>query len=243
VLHTAYLTWMHNAGVVLNHKNLQKLEGLDLNDDHWAVIAFLRSHYLWNGDQLNDAQISEALNQYFLSWVVKNTWTSYSMEKQSLRGSVWQISIPPKPCRFNLLNTEITGPPIKLTKDNLMSQTKNNALFTSGSSYESIDRRLTELNNQHWNREKSEKLANKEGLTLNNEHWNVIQYLRSYYLEFGLPRFARTTARSLNQQFAEQGGSKYLRRLFNEGPVSQGSRLANLIIPDNAFDASFGTNY
>ncbi len=124
-----------------------------------------------------------------------------------------------------------------------MSKTINNALFTSGSSDESISLRLTELNDQHWSRSKSTKLATKEGLTINNGHWDVIQYLRSYYLEFGLPRFARTTARSLNQQFAIQGGSKYLRSLFNEGPVSQGSRLANLPIPDNAYDSSYGTNY
>jgi sulfur relay (sulfurtransferase) DsrC/TusE family protein len=45
---------------------LAKLEGLDLNDDHWAVISFLRSHYLWNGEKLNESQISGALNQYFL---------------------------------------------------------------------------------------------------------------------------------------------------------------------------------
>ena len=124
-----------------------------------------------------------------------------------------------------------------------MSQTVNNALFTSGFSNECISLRLTELNNQQWSRNKSTKLAKKEGVILNNGHWDVIQYLRSYYLEYGLPRLARTTARSLNQQFAEQGGSKYLRGLFNAGPVSQGSRLANLTVPDNAFDASFGTHY
>ena len=32
-------------------QELAKLEGIDLNDDHWAVISFLRSHYLWNGEQ------------------------------------------------------------------------------------------------------------------------------------------------------------------------------------------------
>jgi sulfur relay (sulfurtransferase) DsrC/TusE family protein len=46
-------------------QELAKLEGLELEDDHWAVISFLRSHYLWNGDQLNDAQISDALNLRF----------------------------------------------------------------------------------------------------------------------------------------------------------------------------------
>ncbi|MEJ2214436.1 MAG: TusE/DsrC/DsvC family sulfur relay protein [Gammaproteobacteria bacterium] len=47
-------------------QELAKLEGIDLNDDHWAVISFLRSHYLWNGEQLNEFQMLEALNQHFL---------------------------------------------------------------------------------------------------------------------------------------------------------------------------------
>ena len=46
-------------------QELAKLEGLVLSDGHWAVISFLRSHYLWNGDQFNEAQISEALIQHF----------------------------------------------------------------------------------------------------------------------------------------------------------------------------------
>jgi tRNA 2-thiouridine synthesizing protein E len=71
----------------------------------------------------------------------------------------------------------------------------------------------------------------------------VISYLREQYLEHGLPRFARTTARALNKQFAAQGGNKYLYNLFPGGPVTQGSRLANLRIPANATDISFGTSY
>ena len=47
-------------------QKLAKIEGLDLNDEHWAVISFLRSHYLWNGDQLNESQLMEALNQHFM---------------------------------------------------------------------------------------------------------------------------------------------------------------------------------
>ena len=62
--------------------------------------------------------------------------------------------------------------------------------------------RRAELNAQDWNRDKSADLAQNEGISLNDEHWAVIVYLRNYYLEHGLPRFARTTARALNQQFA-----------------------------------------
>lgn len=103
--------------------------------------------------------------------------------------------------------------------------------------------RLTELNEQHWGRNKSKDLAKSEGISLNDEYWAVILYLRNYYLEHGLPRLARTTASALSQQFTLQGGNKYLRRLFAGGPVTQGSRLANLRTPANATDTSFGASY
>lgn len=109
------------------------------------------------------------------------------------------------------------------------------------SQYASV--RQTELSDQGWNRELSANLATNEGLELTDQHWHVISYLREQYLKHGLPRFARTTARALNKQFAVQGGNKYLRNLFPGGPVTQGSRLANLRTPANATDISFGTSY
>jgi tRNA 2-thiouridine synthesizing protein E len=123
-----------------------------------------------------------------------------------------------------------------------MTQFTINALDSKMfSQYTSI--RLAELNNQHWNRNKSTELAKNEGISLNDEHWAVIVCLRNYHLEHGLPRFARTTARALNRQFAAQGGNKYLFGLFAGGPVTRGSRLAKLRTPANATDVSFGTSY
>ena len=103
--------------------------------------------------------------------------------------------------------------------------------------------RLAELIDQNWSRKKSTQLAMREGISLTDQHWHVIHYLRKLYLNHGLPRFARTTARSLNRQIAAQGGNKYLYSLFAGGPVTQGSRLANLRTPANATDVSFGTSY
>lgn len=103
--------------------------------------------------------------------------------------------------------------------------------------------RLAELIDQGWNRSRSADLANSEGIFLTDQHWAVLKYLRRFYLEHGLPRCARTTARALNRQFAAQGGSRYLYRLFTGGPVTQGSRIANLRAPANATDISFGTSY
>jgi len=103
--------------------------------------------------------------------------------------------------------------------------------------------RLAELIDQGWNRKRSAGLASSEGIHLTDQHWDVIVYLRKQYLEHGLPRFARTTARALNRKFANQGGSKYLYRLFAGGPVTQGSRIANLRAPASTTDISFGTSY
>lgn len=103
--------------------------------------------------------------------------------------------------------------------------------------------RLTELANQNWGRSKSLALATGEGIDFNNKHWEVIVFLRKYYLEHGLPITARTTARALNKNFSGQGGTKYLNRLFSGGPVTQGSRLANLRTPAFATDPSHGSRY
>ncbi|MDH3561232.1 MAG: TusE/DsrC/DsvC family sulfur relay protein [Gammaproteobacteria bacterium] len=123
-----------------------------------------------------------------------------------------------------------------------MTQFTQNAQDTETSSqYAGI--RLAELIDQNWSRNKSIDLANNEGISLTDAHWDVIVYLRKQYLNYGLPRFARTTARALNRQFTAQGGSKYLYSLFGGGPVTQGSRLASLRTPANATDVSFGTSY
>lgn len=103
--------------------------------------------------------------------------------------------------------------------------------------------RHTELAEQAWSREKSTALAANEGIALNDDHWNVIMYLRKQYLEQGSPRHARRLARDLARHFSADGGSRYLRQLFTGGPVTQGSRLANLRAPANATDLSFGTNF
>ncbi len=113
---------------------------------------------------------------------------------------------------------------------------------TETSGKEVGDRR-TELANQRWDRSKSLALAVSEDVDFNDEHWAVIIFLRKYYQEHGLPITARTTARALHKNFFGLGGNKYLHRLFSGGPVTQGSRLANLRTPAYATDLSFGTSY
>ena len=118
----------------------------------------------------------------------------------------------------------------------------HNAYKTEAASHY-FDIRRRELHDQFWNREKSQQLAESEGISLNSDHWDVIMYLRRHYLDEGLPRHARYLARDLRQQFQSRGGGKYLRQLFPGGPVTQGSRIANLPPPADACDTSYGCSY
>jgi tRNA 2-thiouridine synthesizing protein E len=106
-----------------------------------------------------------------------------------------------------------------------------------------IEDRLRELSGQRWNRGKSLVLAESEGIPLTDEHWAVIVFMRRHYLEHGLSINARTASEVLGRHFSAQGGSKYLHRLFGDGPVTQASRLANLPTPASAMDPSFGSSY
>lgn len=123
-----------------------------------------------------------------------------------------------------------------------MLQYPINALDAEASS-QHTNVRFTELDDQQWDRDKSNKLAYKEDISMTDAHWDVIVFLRRYYIETGLPRFARTTSRALNKQFLTLGGSKYLYSLFPGGPVTQGSRLANLRTPPLSTDLCFGSCY
>jgi len=124
----------------------------------------------------------------------------------------------------------------------MMVEIKHNAYVSESSSHLMHNRR-NELKKQYWTRAKSQSLADEEGLTLSDAHWSVLTFLRKDYLESGLPRHSRYLSKSLNRVFATQGGNKYLHKLFPNGPVSQGCRIANLPIPPDATDTSYGFCY
>jgi tRNA 2-thiouridine synthesizing protein E len=105
------------------------------------------------------------------------------------------------------------------------------------------DIRRAELKDQHWNRAKSQLIADNEDILLTDAHWAVLKYLRKNYLKAGLPRHARSLSESLDKGFSSEGGHKYLRNLFPGGAITQGSRFANLPTPADATDGSHGIYY
>ena len=123
-----------------------------------------------------------------------------------------------------------------------MKQYISNA-YSIESSDRALETRQVKLDNQEWSREKSQQRANSEGIYLSDEHWRVLIYLRQQYLNVGLPRHARYLAKSLICDFSAKGGNRYLRKLFPGGPITQGSRLANISVPPDAASTSHGSCY
>lgn len=92
-----------------------------------------------------------------------------------------------------------------------------------------------------WSRNIAQRQARKEGLgDLSAMQWCVIHSLRGLYRKHGRALSARQLIQTIEQDFTAEGGRRYLYRLFPQGPISQGSRLAGVPEPPYAGDPSFG---
>ena len=93
-----------------------------------------------------------------------------------------------------------------------------------------------------WSREIAKQQALTEGLgELSDTQWRLIYTLRGLYRKNGQATNARQILKSLEKDFAEEGGRRFLYQTFPRGPVSQGSRLAGVPAPPDASDRSFGS--
>lgn len=93
-----------------------------------------------------------------------------------------------------------------------------------------------------WSRHIAQDMARQEGLgDLSEKQWQMIYRLRGQYRRNGRAESARQLMRAIEPDFAEDGGSRYLYRLFPHGPIAQGSRLAGVPAPPYSDDPSFGS--
>ena len=76
------------------------------------------------------------------------------------------------------------------------------------------------------------QLAELNNISLSAEHWEIILFMRHYYLDFKhLPNarlFTKAVAKKLGD---EKGNSRYLHKLFPDGPLKFTCKLAGLPKP------------
>src|SRR3569833_2458705 len=82
-----------------------------------------------------------------------------------------------------------------------------------------------------WTEEQAIESARRDGLELTDDHLAIIRYLRDCYADHGGTINARMLVHSLEEEFAGQGGHKFLYKLFPLGPIAQTSHYAGLPMP------------
>lgn len=83
-----------------------------------------------------------------------------------------------------------------------------------------------------WSPELAEKIAEKEQILLTEAHWEIIWLVRDFYQEYKTSPAIRMLVKALAQKFGEEkGNSRYLQRLFPDGPAKQATKIAGLPKP------------
>jgi len=92
-----------------------------------------------------------------------------------------------------------------------------------------------------WDAEYAEQAAEREDMmALEEDHWEAIRVLQSCYAQEDKPR-TRLLHDALEARFGPKGGMRYLYKLYPDGPIAQGCRLAGLEAPAGSVDKSFGS--
>jgi tRNA 2-thiouridine synthesizing protein E len=83
-----------------------------------------------------------------------------------------------------------------------------------------------------WQPELGEHMANVDGFTLLPEHWEVINFVREFYLTYHTSPAIRALTKAMKVEFGEdKASSRYLFRLFPDGPAKQATKYAGLPKP------------
>lgn len=87
-------------------------------------------------------------------------------------------------------------------------------------------------NSTDWQEALAEVIARQEKIELTAAHWQVIHFVREFYLQFNTSPAIRLLVKAMGQKYGEdKGNSRYLYRLFPEGPAKQATKIAGLPKP------------
>lgn len=83
-----------------------------------------------------------------------------------------------------------------------------------------------------WTPEVAVTMAAADDCELTEGHWEVINFLRSYYQEYEIAPAVRILTKAIGKKLGrDKGNSRYLYRLYPNGPAKQACRYAGLPRP------------
>jgi len=88
------------------------------------------------------------------------------------------------------------------------------------------------LDHSQWNKALAEVMAVNDSFDLTEAHWEVIDFVRQFYLTYNTSPAIRALTKAMKAEFGEEkANSRYLYRLFPEGPAKQATKYAGLPKP------------
>lgn len=88
------------------------------------------------------------------------------------------------------------------------------------------------LDAKGWDVSLAAAIAELENITMSDEHWQVIYFVRDFYEQFNTSPAIRALVKAMQNKYgAEKINSRYLYRLFPDGPAKQATKIAGLPKP------------
>ena len=85
---------------------------------------------------------------------------------------------------------------------------------------------------RQWSDAVAVAMAAADGIVLDENHREVIHFLRAYYEQYSIAPAIRILTKAMARQMGrEKGNTRYLYRLFPDGPAKQACRYAGLPKP------------
>ncbi|UPW20292.1 TusE/DsrC/DsvC family sulfur relay protein [Agarivorans sp. TSD2052] len=83
-----------------------------------------------------------------------------------------------------------------------------------------------------WSEDLAAHIAQLENIDMTEAHWEVVRFVRNFYLEFNTSPAMRALVKAMANKFGpDKGNSRYLYKLFPEGPAKQATKVAGLPKP------------
>ena len=92
--------------------------------------------------------------------------------------------------------------------------------------------KVTYLDSTLWSDELAAEIAQLEKIIMTDEHWQVIYFVRDFYEQFNTSPAIRALVKAMQNKYGkEKISSRYLYRLFPDGPAKQATKIAGLPKP------------
>ncbi|TYK66849.1 TusE/DsrC/DsvC family sulfur relay protein [Colwellia echini] len=83
-----------------------------------------------------------------------------------------------------------------------------------------------------WEKELAVVMADNDDFELTDAHWEIINFVRAFYLTYNTSPAIRALTKAMKAEFGEaKASSRYLYKLFPEGPAKQATKYAGLPKP------------